>query len=83
MRGLDPRIHLLKMRLARWIAGSRLRQKASPGTDCCGRRSFSEAGKPGNDDILDGAHRANLIHISNSDEDARPHPRGTSCPSLA
>jgi hypothetical protein len=46
MRGLDPRIHPLKKRVARWIAGSRLRQKASPGTDCCGRRSFSEAGKP-------------------------------------
>jgi len=26
---------------------------------------------------------ANLIHISNSNEDASPHPRSTMCPSFA
>jgi hypothetical protein len=37
-----------------WMRGSQLGQKASPGSDGCGRRSFSEAGKPAHDDPKSG-----------------------------
>jgi hypothetical protein len=51
MPGLDPGIHQQKSFSQRDGCAGPGCAKASPDFNCCGRRSFSEAGKPAHDEF--------------------------------